>query len=124
MNVINIWVPEELCSCFEKGVEITDLQSKFELRVCLIQNRERRWEQGGDAKTFQLWWCTQENIFQGQEEAKLGRGRSKTSFPPPLVLPGAAGCLIPSLSALCRWLASPEQVPCKGSPESLEEGEM
>lgn len=72
-------------------MEITDLQSKFELRVCLKQNTERRCKQGGDTKIFQLWWRTQENIFQSQEEVELERGGTQAPFPPPVVFQDAAG---------------------------------
>lgn len=75
-------------------MEITDLQSKFELRVCLKQNTERRWEQGGDTKAFQLWWHTRENIFQSQEEVEVRRAGSTASVPPPSAFQDAAGELV------------------------------
>lgn len=122
VQTISLWVPEERCGCFEKAVEITDLQSKFELRVCLKQNTERRWEQGGDTKIFQLWWRTQENIFQSQEEVEFERGGTQTPFPPPWGPSGCCWCLSHFSRDRGRdWLPL-SRCPCEGSPESLEEG--
>lgn len=72
--------------------------------MCLKQNTKGRWEQGGDKKIFQLWWCTQKNIFQSQEEVEFRRGGSKASFPPPCDLPRS--CWVFNHLSLWMWVGT------------------
>lgn len=46
---------------------------------------------GRDTKIFQLWWRTQKNIFQSQEEVEPKRDGTQTPFPPPVLFRDAAG---------------------------------